>query len=166
MTDEAHVLREDQDGIATLTMNRPKARNALSLGMIASLQSELEVLAKDDAVRVVILAGAGPAFCAGHDLKEIQSREYDRAYTTQLFDNCAELMKTIVRLSKPVIARVHGIATAAGAQLVASADLAISSSDARFATPGVNIGLFCSTPMVALSRICQERRAIDRERSC
>ena len=115
MNDEAYVLREEQDGIATLTLNRPKSRNALSQGMIDALRAEFDELTSNQAIRVVILAGAGPAFCAGHDLKEMRGACYARDYTEKLFTDCAELMKSIVRLPKPVIARVHGIATAAGA---------------------------------------------------
>jgi len=152
MTDLPFLLRSDADGVSTLTLNRPQARNALSLAMLQALRAELKAVAADPSVRVVILAGAGPAFCAGHDLKEIRAAEYGRSYTEALFAECAEVMQAIVGLPKPVIAQVHGIATAAGAQLVASCDLAVAASDARFATPGVNIGLFCSTPMVALSR--------------
>lgn len=160
MNEEAYVLRQEQDGVVTLTLNRPKSRNALSQGMIDALRSEFHELASNQEVRVVILAGAGPAFCAGHDLKEMRGACYGRDYTEKLFSDCAELMKSIVRLPKPVIARVHGIATAAGAQLVASADLAIAATDSHFATPGVNIGLFCSTPMVALSRNLSNKQAM------
>ncbi len=152
MSEEALVLRQDKDGIARLTLNRPAARNALSRPMIAALQTEFDRIAADPSIGVVILAGNGPAFCAGHDLKEMRSADYGASYAEDLFEACARLMQRIVSLPQPVIARVHGIATAAGAQLVASADLAIATDDARFATPGVNIGLFCSTPMVALSR--------------
>lgn len=160
MNDTPLVLRHDDHGVTTLTLNRPPARNALSQGMIAALRGAFSAIAADDSVRVVILAGAGPAFCAGHDLKEIRAADYGRDYTEALFGDCAELMQAIVRLPKVVIARVHGIATAAGAQLVASADLAIAADDARFATPGVNIGLFCSTPMVALSRNIVHKHAL------
>ena len=160
MTEEALVLRHDDEGVTTLTMNRPQARNALSQGMLRALLEAFIEVSTDEAVRVVILAGAGPGFCAGHDLKEIKAQNYSRNYTEQLFADCAELMQTIIRLPKPVIAQVHGIATAAGTQLVASCDLAISSQDARFATPGVNIGLFCSTPMVALSRNLSNKHAM------
>ena len=160
MTDTSFLLRHDEDGVATLTLNRPRARNALSQGMLRALLDAFAAIAGDDTVRVVILAGAGPAFCAGHDLKELRAADYARDYTEQLFADCAELMQAIVRLPKPVIARVHGIATAAGAQLVASADLAIAALDTRFATPGVNIGLFCSTPMVALSRNVGHKHAL------
>ena len=160
MTEEALVLRHDDECVTTLTMNRPQARNALSQGMLRALLDAFIEVSKDEAVRVVILAGVGPGFCAGHDLKEIKAQNYSRNYTEQLFADCAELMQTIIRLPKPVIAQVHGIATAAGAQLVASCDLAISSQEARYATPGVNIGLFCSTPMVALSRNLSNKHAM------
>lgn len=160
MTDNALVLRHDDQGVTTLTLNRPQARNALSQAMLRALLDVFADIAGDDEVRVVILAGAGPAFCAGHDLKEIRAAGYAREYTQTLFADCAELMQAIVRLPKPVIAQVHGIATAAGAQLVASADLAIAAVDTRFATPGVNIGLFCSTPMVALSRNLAPKHAL------
>ena len=160
MTEEALVLRHDDEGVTTLTMNRPQARNALSQGMLRALLDAFIEVSTDEAVRVVILAGAGPGFCAGHDLKEIKAQNYSRNYTEQLFADCAELMQTIIRLPKPVIAQVHGIATAAGSQLVASCDLAISSEEARYATPGVNIGLFCSTPMVALSRNLSNKHAM------
>ncbi len=152
MTEAPLVLRDDADGVATLTLNRPAARNALSLDMLLALSAQLARVAADPAVRVAVIAGAGPAFCAGHDLKEMRARDYDRGYTQELFAECAKAMLAIVTLPKPVIAQVHGIATAAGCQLVASCDLAVAADDARFATPGVNIGLFCSTPMVALSR--------------
>jgi enoyl-CoA hydratase/carnithine racemase len=160
MTEEALVLRHDDEGLTTLTMNRPQARNALSQGMLRAMLDAFIEVSTDETARVVILAGAGPGFCAGHDLKEIKAQNYSRNYTEQLFADCAELMQTIIRLPKPVIAQVHGIATAAGAQLVASCDLAISSQEARFATPGVNIGLFCSTPMVALSRNLSNKHAM------
>ena len=160
MTEEALVLRHDDEGVTTLTMNRPQARNALSQRMLRALLDAFIEVSTDEAVRVVILAGTGPGFCAGHDLKEIKAQNYSRNYTEQLFADCAELMQTIIRLPKPVIAQVHGIATAAGAQLVASCDLAISSQGARYATPGVNIGLFCSTPMVALSRNLSNKHAM------
>jgi enoyl-CoA hydratase/carnithine racemase len=160
MTEEALVLRHDDEGVTTLTMNRPQARNALSQGMLRAMLDAFIEVSTDETARVVILAGAGPGFCAGHDLKEIKAQNYSRNYTEQLFADCAELMQTIIRLPKPVIAQVHGIATAAGAQLVASCDLAISSQEAHFATPGVNIGLFCSTPMVALSRNLSNKHAM------
>ncbi len=160
MTDAPLVLRHDDEGVTTLTMNRPQARNSLSQGMLRALIASFEAIAADPDVKVVILAGAGPAFCAGHDLKEIRASEYQRSYTEALFADCAELMQLIVNLPKPVIARIHGVATAAGAQLVASCDLAVAADDSRFATPGVNIGLFCSTPMVALSRNIAHKHAM------
>jgi len=136
----------------TLTLNRPQSRNALSLGMLKALSLELDHAAKDPTVRVVVLQGAGPAFCAGHDLKEMRDARFGGAYVEALFAECTQVMLAILRLPQPVIAQVHGVATAAGCQLVATCDLALAAEDARFATPGVNIGLFCSTPMVALSR--------------
>ncbi len=154
------LLRHDADGIRTLTMNRPAARNALSEAMIDALQVELDTIRDDAAVRVVVIAGEGPGFCAGHDLREVRSR-VDTAFYDVLMKKCARMMTSIVRLPKPVIARVHGIATAAGCQLVASCDLAIAADTARFATPGVNIGLFCSTPMVALSRNVAPKHAME-----
>ena len=160
MTEVPFLLRDDVLGVATLTLNRPQSRNGLSLGMLQALKTTLAEIAGNANVRVVIVAGAGPAFCAGHDLKELRAKNYDPAYVDALFAECAEVMQAIVRLPKPVIARVHGVATAAGAQLVASADIAFAAEDARFATPGVNIGLFCSTPMVALSRNVAPKHAM------
>jgi enoyl-CoA hydratase/carnithine racemase len=154
------LLRRDEDGIATLTLNRPGARNALSAELMARLQGALEAIDDDAAIRVVVIAGAGPAFCAGHDLREIRANP-GRAHYEAVFAQCSRLMQTIVRLRKPVIARVHGIATAAGCQLVATCDLAVAADTARFATPGVNIGLFCSTPMVALSRVVGRKAAME-----
>jgi len=160
MTDAPLVLRHDADAVATLTLNRPAARNSLSGAMLRALAEAFAAIAADSSVRVVVLAGAGPAFCAGHDLKELRAADYASAYVEALFADCAALMLAIVHLPKPVIARVHGVATAAGCQLVASCDLAIAAEDARFATPGVNIGLFCSTPMVALSRNLAPKQAM------
>lgn len=154
------VLRHDDAGIATLTLNRPHARNALSIQLMSEFQAALDAVAADRSVRVVVIAGAGPAFCAGHDLKELRSVP-DRADQQALFEQCSRLMLTLTRLRQPVIARVHGVATAAGCQLVATCDLAVASVEARFATPGVNIGLFCSTPMVALSRAIGRKAALD-----
>jgi enoyl-CoA hydratase/carnithine racemase len=150
-TDEALLPRRDDAGVAWLTMNRPAARNALSVGLMDALEAELDAIGSDSSVHVVVIGGAGPAFCAGHDLREMRANPGREMYAA-LFEQCSRLMLKIVRLPKPVIARVHGVATAAGCQLVASCDLAIAADTARFATPGVNIGLFCSTPMVALSR--------------
>ena len=160
MADELPVLREDNAGVTTLTLNRPEARNALSLGMLRALRASLAAIAADASARVIVIAGRGPAFCAGHDLKEMREQNYSRAYTEELFLECAGAMQDIVRLPKPVIARVHGAATAAGCQLVATCDLAIAAECARFGTPGVNIGLFCSTPMVALSRNVGNKHAM------
>lgn len=156
----APLLREDEDGVATLTLNRPQARNALSSSLMAALQEELDAISADRSVKAVILAGAGPGFCSGHDLKEIRANPGREAYEA-LFRQCSRMMMTITRLPQPVIARVHGIATAAGCQLVATCDLAVAADTARFATPGVNIGLFCSTPMVALSRAVGRKQAME-----
>jgi len=160
MAEELLLLCADDEGVTTLTLNRPEARNALSLDMLRALRSSLAALQADAAVKVVVLAGAGQAFCAGHDLKELRAQDYGRAYAEELFLECAEAMMAIVRLPKPVIARVHGAATAAGCQLVATCDLAVAADNARFATPGVNIGLFCSTPTVALSRNVGNKHAM------
>jgi enoyl-CoA hydratase/carnithine racemase len=148
------------EGVLRLVLNRPTARNALSAALMAELGEALARAAQDSAVRVVVIAGAGPAFCAGHDLRELRSDPRREAYE-RIFAQCSELMLAIVRLPKPVIAEVHGIATAAGCQLVASCDLAIAAETARFATPGVAIGLFCSTPMVALSRAVGRKAAME-----
>jgi enoyl-CoA hydratase/carnithine racemase len=141
-------------------LNRPAARNALSMGLMQALDTELAAIAGDRAIHVVVIAANGPAFCAGHDLREIRATPAREAYEA-LFALCSRLMQRIVRLPKPVIAQVHGVATAAGCQLVASADLAVAADTARFATPGVNIGLFCSTPMVALSRAVGRKAAME-----
>ncbi|MGU3668753.1 enoyl-CoA hydratase [Methylobacterium sp. A49B] len=154
------LLRSDDGGVATLTLNRPEARNALSMALMNALQEQLDAIRQDPGVRVVILRGAGPAFCAGHDLKEMRA-DPSRAATEAVFRTCARLMLSLTRLPQPVIARVHGIATAAGCQLVATCDLAICAESARFATPGVQIGLFCSTPMVALSRAVSRKAALE-----
>jgi enoyl-CoA hydratase/carnithine racemase len=154
------LLRHDGDNIATLTLNRPAARNALSIALMEALDAALETIAGDPTIHAVILAANGPAFCAGHDLREIRANPTRSAYEA-VFALCSRLMQRIVHLPKPVIAQVHGIATAAGCQLVASADLAVAADTARFATPGVNIGLFCSTPMVALSRAVGRKAAME-----
>ncbi|MEO1223909.1 MAG: enoyl-CoA hydratase [Pseudomonadota bacterium] len=154
------VLRTDDEGVTTVTLNRPAARNALSTGLMADLDGVLQAIAEDRTVKVVILAASGPAFCAGHDLKEIRSQPREEVYAA-LFEQCSILMKRIVRLPQPIIAQVHATATAAGCQLVASCDLAVAADTARFATPGVNIGLFCSTPMVALSRNVAHKHAME-----
>jgi enoyl-CoA hydratase/carnithine racemase len=157
---ERVLLRRDADGVAWLTLNRPAARNALSMALMQALVDELAAIGQDATVQVVVIGGAGPAFCAGHDLRELRSRPERAAYQAT-FELCSRLMTSIVRLPKPVIARVHGVATAAGCQLVASCDLAVTAETARFATPGVNIGLFCSTPMVALSRAVGRKAAME-----
>ena len=154
------VLRRDDGGVAWLTMNRPAARNALSVGLMTALEAAFATVADDDAVRVVVLGGAGPAFCAGHDLREMRGRP-QLAYYRDLFARCSAVMQAIQALPVPVIARVHGLATAAGCQLVAACDLAIAAESARFAVSGINLGLFCSTPAVALSRNVSTKRAFD-----
>jgi len=163
--DQSILLRDDADGIARLTLNRPKQRNALSEAMMQALTVEMKAIATDPSMRAVILAGNGPGFCAGHDLKELTAARTNEdrgsAYYARIMKLCSTMMLSIMRSPKPVIARVHGIATAAGCQLVASCDLAISADDAMFATPGVNIGLFCSTPMVALSRNVTRKHAME-----
>ncbi len=159
-TEEQLVLREESGGVCTLTLNRPKARNALSAALMSALQDELDEIAGDKSVRAVILAANGPAFCAGHDLKEMRANP-EREFYEALFTQCSALMTSIIRLPQPVIARIHGIATAAGCQLVATCDLAVAADSVRFATPGVNIGLFCSTPMVALSRAVGRKHAME-----
>lgn len=160
VSDEPILLRRDADGVATLTLNRPAARNALSIDLMATLQRELEDIAFDSTIKVVVIAANGPAFCAGHDLREVRSRS-DEPFYAALFAQCSELMLTITRIPQIVIARVHAMATAAGCQLVASCDLAVAASDAKFATPGVNIGLFCSTPMVAISRNIPRKKMME-----
>ena len=159
------VAREDRDGIAVVTLQRPESRNALSDGMMAALQAELDLIRADRSVRVAVIAAEGPGFCAGHDLKEMQAAragpDRGRAHFERTFAACTRLMSSIVRLPQPVIAEVRGVAAAAGCQLVASCDLAVASREARFSTPGVAIGLFCSTPMVALSRNLARKAAIE-----
>jgi enoyl-CoA hydratase/carnithine racemase len=159
-TNEPILLRDDSGPVARLTLNRPEARNALSAPLMAALQDALDAIACNDAVRVVVIAANGPAFCAGHDLRELRADPRREMYEA-LFAQCSRLMTTILRLPKPVIAQVHGTATAAGCQLVATCDLAVASNNAQFATPGVNIGLFCSTPMVALTRAVSRKAAME-----
>ncbi|HEY4273375.1 MAG TPA: enoyl-CoA hydratase [Candidatus Udaeobacter sp.] len=159
--EQPQVLRsKDARGVVTLTLNRPQAFNALSETMLLELQRELDVVAGDDSIRVVIIAAAGKAFCAGHDLKQMRAAP-SREYYEWLFAQCSDMMLKIQRLPVPVIARVQGIATAAGCQLVAMCDLAVASSTARFAVSGVNVGLFCSTPGVALSRNVLRKAAFE-----
>jgi enoyl-CoA hydratase/carnithine racemase len=155
------MLRQSaENGIATLTLNRPAARNALSVALMTELEAALAAIDADPAIHVVVLAGAGPAFCAGHDLREMRA-DPRREIHAALFEQCSRLMLKLQALRQPVIARVHGIATAAGCQLVATCDLAVAADTARFATPGVNIGLFCSTPMVALTRSIGRKAAME-----
>ncbi|WP_369723345.1 enoyl-CoA hydratase [Bradyrhizobium sp. LLZ17] len=159
------LLRETIGSIAVLTLNRPDARNSLSEAMIAGLHAELDAVRDDKAVRGVVIAANGLAFSAGHDMKELTARRADpdrgRAFFADMMNACSAMMQAIVRLPKPVVAAVQGIATAAGCQLVASCDLAVVSETASFATPGVDIGLFCSTPMVALSRNVPRKQAME-----
>jgi enoyl-CoA hydratase/carnithine racemase len=150
----------DQRGVVTLTLNRPQAFNALSEGLLGALQRELDELREDPSLRVVVLAAAGKAFCAGHDLKEMRAQPA-LEYYQRLFEQCSRMMLSLTRLPVPVIARVHGIATAAGCQLVAQCDLAVASSEARFAVSGVNLGLFCSTPSVPLSRNLSRKESFE-----
>src|SRR5258705_1151229 len=158
------LLRESIGSIALLTLNRPEARNSLSEGLIAELHAALNDIRDDRSVRAAVIAANGPAFSAGHDMKELTARRSDpdrgRAYFAAIMNACSAMMQAIVHLPKPVVAAVQGIATAAGCQLVASCDLAIASEAAGFATPGVDIGLFCSTPMVALSRNVPRKQAM------
>jgi enoyl-CoA hydratase/carnithine racemase len=154
------LLRRDAGGIAWLTLNRPTTRNALSLGLMETLDAELARIETTPTIKVVVIGGAGAAFCAGHDLRELRATP-TRAFYEAAFALSSRLMLRVVRLPKPVIARVHGVATAAGCQLVASCDLAVAADTARFATPGVDIGLFCSTPMVALSRAVGRKAAME-----
>jgi len=153
------LLREDEDAITTLTLNRPKQYNALSRALLTELQNALDDIAANDAIRVVIIAANGKAFCPGHDLKEMRSSE-DKAFHQSLFRQCGKMMLTINTMPQPVIAQVSGIATAAGCQLVASCDLAVASKDASFAVSGINVGLFCSTPAVPLSRNLSRKQAM------
>ena len=161
MNSDAPVLNtRDARGVVTLTLNRPLAFNALSEGMLSELQAQIDLTAADSSVRAVVLAAAGKAFCAGHDLKEMRAAP-SLAYYETLFNQCARMMLSLQRLPVPVIARVQGLATAAGCQLVAMCDLAVASTTARFAVSGVNLGLFCATPGVALSRNLQRKAAFE-----
>ena len=156
----ALLLRGDEGGIATLTLNRPDAYNALSVGLLSALQDAFDAIAGDDRVRVVVLAAKGKAFSAGLDLKEMRANPGRQAMEA-LFEQCSAVMQTMIRLPQPVIARVHGLATAAGCQLVATSDLAIAAKEARFATSGIKVGLFCATPMVALTRNMGAKQAME-----
>ena len=157
---EAALLREDADGIATLTLNHPAKYNAIDSAMLNELDKALGQIADDASVRVVVIAGAGKAFSPGHDLKELLANS-NEAFVGAMFRRCCDVMLSIRRIPQPVIAKVHGIATAAGCQLVAACDLAVASDDARFATSGINFGLFCATPGVAVSRDVSRKRAFE-----
>jgi enoyl-CoA hydratase/carnithine racemase len=155
------VLRSDRaDGLTTLTLNRPGQFNSLSKDMLTAIKAELDAIAGDEAVRVVVIAGAGKAFCAGHDLKEMRAN-HDKGFMQALFRQCGDLMLTLTRMPQPVIARVHGIATAAGCQLVSMCDLAVAADVAKFAVSGINVGLFCSTPAVGLARNLGRKAALE-----
>ncbi len=155
-----YVLRGDKDGVATLTLNRGDRMNPLSTAMLVALQAELDRLAKDTAARVVVLAGAGKHFCAGHDLREMRSHP-GKAWQKALFERCSEMMLSLVRLPQPVIARVQGVAVAAGCQLVAMCDLAVASDAAQFALPGIKSGIFCTTPGVGVARNLARKHALE-----
>ena len=157
---DALLLREDRDGIAMLTLNRPLQFNALSADLLAQLLSAIEAIGVDSSVRVLVISGAGRAFCAGHDLREMRANP-DIQFQRSLFRQCSRVMLALARLPQPVIARVQGIATAAGCQLVAACDLAIAADDARFAVSGINLGLFCGTPSVALARNVSRKKAFE-----
>jgi len=157
--DYQNLLVKTEGGVARLTLNRPERRNALSLALMREIIDALRSSSKAPDVRVIVLEGAGPVFSAGHDLSEMVEREF--SFYTELFDVCTQMMETIHHIPQPVIAKVHGVATAAGCQLVAACDLAVAEAGARFATPGVRIGLFCSTPMVPISRAVGRKRAME-----
>ncbi len=158
---EPFLLSRRDGGITWLTLNRPARFNPLSSAMIAAIQAELDAIAGDPSVRVVLLAAGGPGFCAGHDLKEMRAHAGDKAWQRRLFDDCSRMMMALTRLPQPVIARVHGIATAAGCQLVSMCDLAVAAETAAFALPGVNIGVFCTTPAVGVARNVGRKRAME-----
>ncbi len=158
--DDPILLRADNNGVTTLTLNRPKQFNALSQAMLTALQAALDAIATDESVRVVVIAANGRAFCAGHDLKEMRSHTEQEFHQT-LFEQCSRMMMTINRMPQPVIARVHSLATAAGCQLVAACDLAVAADSATFATSGIRVGLFCSTPSVAVSRNLGRKKAME-----
>jgi len=163
------VLSETRDGVATLTLNRGERFNPLSQAMVAALQAELDRIAADSAIRAVVIAGSGKGFCAGHDLKELRAHSeprdsrdsLDSSWQQNMFDACSRMMLTLTLLPQPVIARVHGTATAAGCQLVSMCDLAVAAENARFALPGVNVGIFCTTPAVGVARNIGRKRAME-----
>lgn len=156
-----YVLRREEGGVATLTLNRGERMNPLSLAMIAALERELDALAVDRSTRVVVLAGAGRGFSAGHDLKEMRAHADDKPWQRRLFEDCSRMMVKLTEIPQPVIARVHGVASAAGAQLVSMCDLAVAVEEAKFALPGVNVGIFCSTPAVGVARNVGRKRAME-----
>jgi len=155
------ILSARDRGVATLTLNRPERFNPLSSAIISALQAELDAIAADSSVRVVVLAAKGKGFCAGHDLQEMRAHAGDQTWQRQLFDECSRMMVALTKMPQPVIARVHGIATAAGCQLVSMCDLAVAAESAKFAMPGVNIGVFCSTPAVGVARNIGRKRAME-----
>ena len=159
-SNEPVLLRHDAGSIVTVTLNRPKQYNALSEELLTELQAQLDSIEKDPSVRVVVIAGSGSAFCAGHDLKQMRANP-KKAYYEKLFAKCSRIMMTLTRMPQPVIARVHGIATAAGCQMVAQCDLAVASDNARFAVSGINVALFCSTPSVPLARNGSRKQAME-----
>lgn len=157
---EPLVIRENLGSVVTLTLNRPKQFNALSVDMLSAMQTELDSIAQDSSIRVVVIAANGKAFCAGHNLKEMRANP-EKAFQRALFEQCSQMMLTINRMPQVVIAKVEGIATAAGCQLVAACDLAVASDNAKFATSGISVGLFCSTPAVAVSRNLSRKQAFE-----
>ena len=159
-TEPVLIRGANSGGLTTLTLNRPKQFNALSMDMLDALQAALDDIAADPAIRVIVIAANGKAFCPGHDLKEMLANR-TQEFVGGLFDKCCKVMMSITRMPQPVIARVHGIATAAGCQLVAACDMAVASTEARFATSGVNFGLFCATPGVAVSRNVSRKQAME-----
>lgn len=156
-----NIIFEKKDHIGWITLNRPNQRNALSLELMQELQKQLEIISEDEEIRVVVIKGKGYAFCTGHNINELVGSDYDSAHYQNVFSTCTKLMQSLHELPQPVIAQVHGAAFAAGCQLVAACDLAIANNKTKFSTPGVKIGLFCSTPMVPLSRVIGRRQALD-----
>jgi len=155
------ILFEKKGNVGWITLNRPKQRNALSLDLMGEMQRQLDIISKDRNIHVLVIRGNGPAFCAGHNINELVGEEYKLDHFRKIFSVCTRMMQTLHRLPQPVMAQVHGVAMAAGCQLVAACDLAIADNKTKFSTPGVKIGLFCSTPMVPLSRVVGRRRALD-----
>jgi enoyl-CoA hydratase/carnithine racemase len=155
------ILFEKKDSIGIITLNSPKQRNALSIELMNEMQKLLNKIQKDKKIKVIIIKGNGPAFCTGHDMKELVGENFDISHFRKVFSICSKMMQTLHKLPQVVIAQVHGIAMAAGCQLVAACDLAVADSNTKFSTPGVKIGLFCSTPMVSLSRVIGKRRALE-----